>query len=103
MQALACEVARAFTKFGIAIAAKRPMMATTIMISTSVKPALRRFLVVFILLFAFFLWHGVNEQQAGLYDYNFVHLIACCIRDSIVLAASMPLSRIIINTLFTAT
>ena len=30
---------RAFTKLGIAIAARRPMMATTIMISTSVKPA----------------------------------------------------------------
>src|SRR5471030_728936 len=49
MQALACEVARAFTKFGIAIAANRPMMATTIMISTKVKPALRRFFVIFIL------------------------------------------------------
>jgi hypothetical protein len=47
MQALACEVARAFTKLGIAIAAKRPMMATTIMISTSVKPALRMFFIVF--------------------------------------------------------
>ena len=23
---------------------------------------------------------GVNEQQAGLYDYDFVHLIACCNR-----------------------
>ena len=44
----------------------------------------------------------MNEQQAGLYDYNFVHLIACCNRDNTVLAASMPLSRIIINILFTA-
>src|SRR5271154_4739357 len=51
MQALACEVARAFTKLGIAMAARRPMMATTIMISTSVKPALPMFLLVFILLF----------------------------------------------------
>ena len=50
----------------------------------------------------FLLWRGVNEQQAGLYDYNFVHLIACCNRDITVLAASMPLSRIIINILFTA-
>jgi len=48
IQALACEVARALTKLGMAIAAKRPMMATTIMISTSVKPALRTVLVVFI-------------------------------------------------------
>ena len=39
MQAFCCEVARALTKFGIAIAASKPMMATTIMISTSVKPA----------------------------------------------------------------
>src|SRR5580658_1550593 len=48
MQALACEVARAFTKFGIAMAASKPMMATTIIISTNVKPALRMFLYVFI-------------------------------------------------------
>src|SRR5580698_8175506 len=63
MQALACEVARAFTKFGIAIAANRPIMATTIMISTRVKPALRMFLFVFILLL--FVIRGVNVQQAG--------------------------------------
>src|ERR1043165_6454395 len=41
MQAFFCAVVRARTKFGIAIAARRPMMATTIMISTSVKPLLR--------------------------------------------------------------
>src|SRR6266404_3493416 len=41
MQALACAVVRAFTKLGIAIAANKPMMATTIMISTRVKPLLR--------------------------------------------------------------
>lgn len=50
MQALACDVARAFTKFGIAIAANTPMMATTIMISTRVKPALWMRLFVFICL-----------------------------------------------------
>ena len=38
MQALAWEVVRDCTKFGMAIAANNPMMATTIMISTSVKP-----------------------------------------------------------------
>ena len=48
MQALACDVARAFTKLGMAMAAKRPIMATTIMISTKVKPALRRAFVFFI-------------------------------------------------------
>src|SRR5258708_2619725 len=41
MHALAWEVVRALAKLGIAIAARRPMMATTIMISTSVKPDLR--------------------------------------------------------------
>src|SRR5258708_33873677 len=41
MQAVVCEVVRARMKFGIAMAASRPMIATTIMISTSVKPALR--------------------------------------------------------------
>src|SRR5664279_5007771 len=75
MQALACEVARAFTKFGIAMAARRPMMATTIMISTRVKPALRRFLVCFIV-FAFSLFRGGTARQAGLYNYDFVHFIA---------------------------
>src|SRR5580658_9414097 len=50
MQALACEVERDLTKFGIAIAANRPMMATTIMISTSVKPFAREVLIFFIVL-----------------------------------------------------
>src|ERR1044071_5434024 len=50
MQALRCAVWRARTKFGIAIAARRPMMATTIIISTNVKPPLREVLI-FILLF----------------------------------------------------
>jgi hypothetical protein len=43
------------------------MMATTIMISTSVKPALRRFLVIFI--FVFFLYGGVNIAAGGLNNY----------------------------------
>ena len=50
MHAFCCEVERALRKLGIAIAARRPIMATTIMISTSVKPALREVLI-FILLF----------------------------------------------------
>src|SRR5690349_2449962 len=59
---------RAFTKFGMAMAASRPMMATTIMISTSVKPALR-VVVVFIC----FVFYGApwTTQRAGLYDYTF--------------------------------
>jgi hypothetical protein len=51
MQAFFWLAARAFTKLGIAIAARRPMIATTIMISTSVKPDLRD--INFILLSAF--------------------------------------------------
>jgi hypothetical protein len=66
MQEFFWAVARAFTKFGMAIAASRPMMATTIMISTSVKPAL-----LFFCVFIFALKHGADEQKAG-YDY-------CCL------------------------
>src|SRR5579884_1938578 len=77
MQALACEVARALMKLGIAIAANRPMMATTIMISTSVKPALRVGLVVF--MFCLFVC-GVDDATGGLYNDNFRPLIACCNR-----------------------
>ena len=39
--AVVCAVVRAFMKLGIAIEASSPMIATTIMISTSVKPARR--------------------------------------------------------------
>jgi hypothetical protein len=38
MQAFCCDVTLAFTKLGIAIAASKPMMATTIINSTNVKP-----------------------------------------------------------------
>ena len=47
-----------FQKLGIAIAANRPMMATTIMISTSVKPDLRE--VLFLHVFGSFSECGVN-------------------------------------------
>src|SRR6266849_5548531 len=59
MQAFFWLMARALMKLGIAIAASKPMMATTIMISTSVKPARREFLS-FIL--RAFLSGGVNER-----------------------------------------
>src|SRR5271154_6826562 len=62
MQAFCWEVARAFTKLGIAMAARRPMMATTIMISTSVKPALRMFFIVFIV-FAFFFYMRCEHRD----------------------------------------
>src|ERR1035437_2992218 len=81
MQALLCAVARALTKFGIAMAAKRPMRATTIMISTSVKPALRMFLICFIFILFVFLFYAA-EQCGRRVDMmtTFVHLIACCNR-----------------------
>jgi hypothetical protein len=47
-------------KLGMAIAANRPMMATTIIISTRVKPALREVLFVFMLYFLFS-FRGVND------------------------------------------
>src|SRR5437867_10243481 len=65
MQALVCEVVRALTKLGIAIAANRPIMATTIMISTNVQPALRDVLI-FILTFLPFCSCGVNKTTGGL-------------------------------------
>jgi len=40
MQALACDMPRAFTKLGIAIPASKPIMETTIMISSNVNPDL---------------------------------------------------------------
>src|SRR5258708_25952334 len=40
--ALSCEDWRTFWNAGMAIAAKRPMMTTTIMISTRVKPLVER-------------------------------------------------------------
>src|SRR6185369_9015060 len=45
-----CACSRALTKLGIAMAAKRPMMATTIMISTRVKPDLRLVLICILLI-----------------------------------------------------
>src|ERR1017187_8663587 len=65
MQALACEVARALTKLGMAIAANRPIMATTIIISTNVIPYLRRVFILFIFIFLSILC-GVNKTTGGL-------------------------------------
>src|SRR5215469_17413069 len=77
IQAFCCEVARAFTKLGIAMAASKPMMATTIMISTRVKPALRDCFVCFILYYFLFTALRWNFTTGGLYDDMFVRLIAC--------------------------
>src|SRR2546426_9688822 len=80
MQAFICEVVRALMKLGIAIAANRPIMATTIMISTNVKPDLRE-VMIFILCFVF-LFCGVNEAAGGLSIIaTFVHLLPAATAD----------------------
>src|ERR1035437_1441090 len=61
MQAFCCEVARALMKLGMAIAANRPIMATTIIISTRVKPALRE--VLFVFMFYFFVFILRRERR----------------------------------------
>ena len=63
MQVFVRAVVLACTKFGIAIAAKRPMIATTIIISTSVKPPV--FLVSFIevLLYPFRVFFYENPKK----------------------------------------
>jgi hypothetical protein len=73
MHALAWDVARALMKLGIAMAANKPMMATTIMISTKVKPALRTFLIVFILLFLSVTERHEQCDRLVYYYYDFVH------------------------------
>src|SRR5258706_10662624 len=69
MHAFIWEVVRALTKLGIAIAASRPMMATTIMISTRVKPDLFEVLT-FIMCLAFF--GGVNKASGGFKRLQFL-------------------------------
>src|SRR6266849_3092471 len=75
MQAFICEVVRALMKLGMAIAAKRPMMATTIMISTNVKPLLRDVLIF--ILTSCLSFCGVNEATGGLIQLrsSFTHCL----------------------------
>ena len=70
MQVLACEVARAWMKFGRAIADKSQMIATTIIISTKVNPLES---LIVIVRFVFIFIDVVNLWQA---DY----IILCCSR-----------------------
>jgi len=49
----------------------------------------------------FFCCSGVNKQQAGLDEYNFVHSIACCNHFMGILALLMPMAKTIIHMLFT--
>ena len=65
-------------------------MATTIMISTSVKPALREVLMFILTLFTF-RFGGVNSVTSGfIYYYVFVHSIACHLPRNGTLATGMP-------------
>src|SRR5215831_11311092 len=52
--ALSCEDWRTFWNAGIAMAASRPMMTTTIMISTRVKPLFEEWVL-------FILWHCLTD------------------------------------------
>src|SRR5947207_9191942 len=60
MQAVLALVSRALTKFGIATAANRAIMATTTMISTRVKPVFRQ---LFLLILLIFHVGGVNDGE----------------------------------------
>ena len=79
MQAFICEVVRARTKFGIAIAASNPMIATTIMISTRVKPDFFDVLILILALFAF-LFLRREPAAGGLERSLLCSLIARCDR-----------------------
>src|SRR5256885_9122254 len=68
MQAFIWAVVRALMKLGIAIAASRPIMATTIMISSRVKPTLRDVLVFICMFFRY----GVNTATSGLLLVQYV-------------------------------
>src|SRR5436309_2502427 len=81
MQAFCCEVVRARTKLGMAMAANRPMMATTIMISTRVKPDLLEDLI-FILALCFILARRELSNRRVSYECKVRSRIACCIRAS---------------------
>ena len=97
MQALRWLAWRALTKLGIAIAAGKAMMATTIMISTKVNPALTAGTVlIFICLFSV---GGVNGVKDGFIYFRFVHSIAfykplwLCNRHRLLHAASFSGER----------
>src|SRR6267142_278690 len=75
IQEFICEVVRALTKLGIAIAAKRPIMATTIMISTRVKPALRDALIFILQFVTFCFLRGERNNRRVTIIALFVHTL----------------------------
>src|SRR5687767_13891190 len=70
MQAFFWLTWRALIKLGIAIAASKPMIATTIMISTSVNPALLLLLIFISYLSLSAAWTNVKGM---FYEYCVVH------------------------------
>src|SRR6266849_624592 len=81
MHAFFCEVVRALMKLGIAIAARRPMMATTIIISTNVKPDLREVLM-FILCLSLYLRRERSDRRVSIITTS-VHSLPVANRTSI--------------------
>src|SRR6185503_15349216 len=75
MQAFFCEASRALMKFGIAIAASKPMIATTIMISTNVN-ALRREVLSCIYACDFLLFKQCEQKARAVY-HNFGCSLNC--------------------------
>src|SRR5258705_9263246 len=80
-----CVVAMACRKLGIAIAASRPMMATTIMISMRVNPAL---CVVFMAFLIFYgsrrhVWRGIDVPAVD----DKVHILELCCREKVSVCA----------------
>src|SRR2546425_10129753 len=80
MQAFFCAVVLALMKLGIAMAANRPIMATTIMISTNVKPPLRDVLV-FIFCLSLLRREHSNKRVIIITDSVHVFLVANRSRD----------------------
>src|SRR5581483_11989565 len=72
MQAVCLALALARMKLGMAMVASSPMMATTIMISTRVKPELRRDLIFMFLSFFAMARTGL---QAGYYYFIIVRVL----------------------------
>src|ERR1044071_2353098 len=66
MQALVWDWVRAFTKFGTAIAASNPMIATTIMISINVKPCFNFFILALLVLVLIFSLRRLPESERQL-------------------------------------
>src|SRR5262245_22235581 len=82
MQAFFCAEVRALTKLGIAMAANKPMIATTIMISTRVKPYFRWVLTCIVCLVFCFgcITRGREPNKRRINYYNGVHVLPFALR-----------------------